>query len=325
MNCQPEIFCVNISLASKMTPQSSHLWCPPAHPAETATDPAQAVEQQREHDDALGSGDHPVPVSSGGPAQGHTAARACTGAAACDHGAARSRDGAQHGESAAHREPRGSAAGHVSGWTCARHFPAELVHSGPGPQPDSDTRHTGADPELSGTDTGGPAGPAATPCHGPDPGTSDGAQAPWGTSRTAWHPNACHSTEPGAKAQHLSGTATHDVAPLICHSPGTATDAATAAGHAAHADHAGPAHTGCVPDRPSPIPGADTDVHPAADTGACPPSPPPPPSSWGPVGTSNLDRRQYSVLCTQRQHCHPPSCQDLATHGPLSACPTRSP
>ncbi|KAL3184263.1 hypothetical protein MRX96_032148 [Rhipicephalus microplus] len=60
---------------------------------------------------------------------------------------------------------------------------------------------------------GGPAGPAATPCHGPDPGTSDGAQAPWGTSRTAWHPNACHSTEPGAKAQHLSGTATHDVAP----------------------------------------------------------------------------------------------------------------
>ncbi|KAL3244559.1 hypothetical protein MRX96_047166 [Rhipicephalus microplus] len=74
---------------------------------------------------------------------------------------------------------------------------------------------------------GGPAGPAATPCHGPDPGTSDGAQAPWGTSRTAWHPNACHSTEPGAKAQHLSGTATHDVAPLVCHSPGTATDAAT--------------------------------------------------------------------------------------------------
>ncbi|KAL3195724.1 hypothetical protein MRX96_001843 [Rhipicephalus microplus] len=32
--------------------------------------------------------------------------------------------------------------------------------------------------------------------------------------------------------------------PLVCHSPGTATDAATAAGHAAHADHAGPAHTG---------------------------------------------------------------------------------
>ncbi|KAH8030541.1 hypothetical protein HPB51_008186 [Rhipicephalus microplus] len=194
-------------------PQSSHLWCPPAHPAETATDPAQAVERQREHDDAFGSGDHPVPVSSGGPAQGHTAARACTGAAACDHGAARSRDGAQHGESAAHQEPRGSAAGHVSGWTCARHFSAEPVHSGPGPQPDSDTRHTGADPELSGTDTVGPAGPAATPCHGPDPGTSDGAQAPWGTSRTTWHPDACHSTEPGAKAQHLSGTATHDVAP----------------------------------------------------------------------------------------------------------------
>ncbi|KAL3254022.1 hypothetical protein MRX96_054315 [Rhipicephalus microplus] len=91
---------------------------------------------------------------------------------------------------------------------------------------------------------GGPAGSAATPCHGPDPGTSDGAQAPWGTSRTAWHPDASHSTEPGAKARHLSGTATHDVAPLVCHSPGTATDAATAAGHAAHADHAGPAHTG---------------------------------------------------------------------------------
>ncbi|KAL3258662.1 hypothetical protein MRX96_016676 [Rhipicephalus microplus] len=34
-----------------------------------------------------------------------------------------------------------------------------------------------------------------------------------GTSRTAWHPDACHPTEPGAKAQHLSGTATHDVAP----------------------------------------------------------------------------------------------------------------
>ncbi|KAL3214414.1 hypothetical protein MRX96_034944 [Rhipicephalus microplus] len=116
----------------------------------------------------------------GGPAQGHTAARACTGAAACDHGAARSRDGAQHGESAAHREPRGSAAGYVSGWTCAGHFPAEPVHSGPGPQLDSDTRRIGADPELSGTDTGGPAGPAAIPCHGPDPGTSDGAQAPWG-------------------------------------------------------------------------------------------------------------------------------------------------
>ncbi|KAL3189121.1 hypothetical protein MRX96_003256 [Rhipicephalus microplus] len=95
-----------------------------------------------------------------------------------------------------------------------------------------------------GTDTEGPAGPAATPCYGPDPGTSDGAQAPWGTSRTAWHPDACHPTEPGAKAQHLSGTATHDVTPLVCHSPGTATDAATAAGHAAHADHAGPAHTG---------------------------------------------------------------------------------
>ncbi|KAH8040637.1 hypothetical protein HPB51_011952 [Rhipicephalus microplus] len=30
-------------------------------------------------------------------------------------------------------------------------------------------------------------------------------------------------------------------------------------------------------------------------------------------------------LCTQRQHCHPPSCHDLATHGPLSAFPTRSP
>ncbi|KAL3225116.1 hypothetical protein MRX96_004697 [Rhipicephalus microplus] len=27
---------------------------------------------------------------------------------------------------------------------------------------------------------GGPAGPAATPCHGPDPGTSDGAQGPMG-------------------------------------------------------------------------------------------------------------------------------------------------
>ncbi|KAL3217723.1 hypothetical protein MRX96_032062 [Rhipicephalus microplus] len=44
-----------------------------------------------------------------GPAQGHTASRACTGAAACDHGAAPSRDGAQHGESAAHQKPRGSA------------------------------------------------------------------------------------------------------------------------------------------------------------------------------------------------------------------------
>ncbi|KAL3228786.1 hypothetical protein MRX96_023688 [Rhipicephalus microplus] len=151
--------------------------------------------------------------SPGGPAQGHTVARACTSAAACDHGAARSRDGAQHRESAAHREPRGSAAGHVSGWTCVGHFPAEPVHSGPGPQPDYDARRIGADPELSGTDTGGPAGPAATPCHGPDPGTSDGAQAPWGTSRTAWHPDACHPTDPGAKAQHLSGTATHDVAP----------------------------------------------------------------------------------------------------------------
>ncbi|KAL3213279.1 hypothetical protein MRX96_035517 [Rhipicephalus microplus] len=32
--------------------------------------------------------------------------------------------------------------------------------------------------------------------------------------------------------------------PLVCHSPGTATDAATAAGHGAHADHADPAHTG---------------------------------------------------------------------------------
>ncbi|KAL3247128.1 hypothetical protein MRX96_057221 [Rhipicephalus microplus] len=31
--------------------------------------------------------------------------------------------------------------------------------------------------------------------------------------------------------------------PLVCHSPRTATDAPTAAGHAAHADHAGPAHT----------------------------------------------------------------------------------
>ncbi|KAH8008689.1 hypothetical protein HPB51_001303 [Rhipicephalus microplus] len=84
-------------------PQSSQLWCPPAHPAETATDTAQAVERQREHDDAFGSGDHPVPVSPGGPAQNHTAARACTGAAACDHGAARSRDVAQHRESAAYR------------------------------------------------------------------------------------------------------------------------------------------------------------------------------------------------------------------------------
>ncbi|KAL3220060.1 hypothetical protein MRX96_050465 [Rhipicephalus microplus] len=116
-------------------PQSSHLWCPLAHPAKTATDPAQAVERQREHDHTFGSGDHPVPVSPGGPAQGHTAARACTGAAACDHGAARSRDGAQHGESAAHREPRGSAAGHVSGWTCAGHFPAEPDIPGLGHSP----------------------------------------------------------------------------------------------------------------------------------------------------------------------------------------------
>ncbi|KAL3224715.1 hypothetical protein MRX96_049436 [Rhipicephalus microplus] len=88
--------------------------------------------------------------------------------------------GLNTGESAAHREPRGSAAGHVSGWTCAGHFPAEPVHSGPGPQPDSDTRRIGADPELSGTDTGGPAGPAVTPCHGPDPGTSDGGPGPMG-------------------------------------------------------------------------------------------------------------------------------------------------
>ncbi|KAL3185708.1 hypothetical protein MRX96_028611 [Rhipicephalus microplus] len=75
-------------------------------------------------------------------------------------------------------------------------------------------------------------------------GPQTGPRPHGGTSRTAWHPDACHPTEPGAKAQHLSGTATHDVAPLVCHSPGTATDAATAAGHAAHADHAGPAHTG---------------------------------------------------------------------------------
>ncbi|KAL3219062.1 hypothetical protein MRX96_030691 [Rhipicephalus microplus] len=34
--------------------------------------------------------------------------------------------------------------------------------------------------------------------------------------------------------------------PLVCHSPGTDTDAPTAAGHAAHADHAGPAHTGLL-------------------------------------------------------------------------------
>ncbi|KAL3218729.1 hypothetical protein MRX96_050612 [Rhipicephalus microplus] len=77
-------------------------------------------------------------------------------------------------------------------------------------------------------------------------GPQTGPRPHGGTSRTAWHPDACHSTEPGAKAQHISGTATHDVAPLVCHSPGTATDAGTAAGHAAHADHAGPAHTGSI-------------------------------------------------------------------------------
>ncbi|KAL3228363.1 hypothetical protein MRX96_048595 [Rhipicephalus microplus] len=73
-------------------------------------------------------------------------------------------------------------------------------------------------------------------------GPQTGPRPHGGTSRTAWHPDACHSTEPGAKVQHLSGTATHDVAPLVCHSPGTATDAATAA------DHAGPAYTGFVGD-----------------------------------------------------------------------------
>ncbi|KAL3190817.1 hypothetical protein MRX96_019079 [Rhipicephalus microplus] len=155
-------------------PQSSNLWCPPAHPAETATDPAQAFERQREHDHAFGSGDHPVPVSPGGPAQGHTTARACTGAAACDHGARGAAMGLNTGSPLLVREPRGSAAGHVSGWTCAGHFPAEPVHSGPGPQPDSDTRRIGADPELSGTDTGGPAGPAGHPMPRADPvGTSN--------------------------------------------------------------------------------------------------------------------------------------------------------
>ncbi|KAL3186502.1 hypothetical protein MRX96_027539 [Rhipicephalus microplus] len=287
---------------------------PPAHPAKTATDPAQAVERQREHDDAFGSGDHPVPVSPGGPAQGHTAARACTGAAACDHGAARSRDGAQHGESAAHREPRGSAAGHVSGWTCAGHFPAEPVHSGPGPQPDSDTRRTGADPELSGTDTGGPAGPAATPCHGPDPGTSD-----WGPSPMGGHPGP-----PGTPTlvipQNLGPRPNIFLAPPRMMSPPsfaivpgqpltlqqlqqlqamlpTQTMLAQPTLGAFQTDQ----HQSLVQ-----IP----NVHSAADTGARPPSPPPSPPSWGPVGTPNLDRRQYSVLCAQCQHCHPPSCHD---------------
>ncbi|KAL3201217.1 hypothetical protein MRX96_012706 [Rhipicephalus microplus] len=44
-------------------------------------------------------------------------------------------------------------------------------------------------------------------------GPQTGPRPHGGTSRTAWHPDACHPTEPGAKAQHLSGTTTHDVAP----------------------------------------------------------------------------------------------------------------
>ncbi|KAL3192636.1 hypothetical protein MRX96_058857 [Rhipicephalus microplus] len=44
-------------------------------------------------------------------------------------------------------------------------------------------------------------------------GPQTGPRPHGGTSRTTWHPDACHPTEPGAKAQHLSGTATHDVAP----------------------------------------------------------------------------------------------------------------
>ncbi|KAL3209100.1 hypothetical protein MRX96_052409, partial [Rhipicephalus microplus] len=152
--------------------------------------------------------------------------------------------GAQHRESAAHREPRGSAAGHVSGWTCARHFPAEPVHSGPGPQPDSDTRHTGADPELSGTDTGVQL--ALRPPHAT--GLTLGRQ-------TGPRPHGEHPGPPGTPTlvipQNLGPRPNIFLAlprmmspPLVCHSPGTATDAATAAGHAAHADHAGPAHTG---------------------------------------------------------------------------------
>ncbi|KAL1466787.1 hypothetical protein MTO96_026420 [Rhipicephalus appendiculatus] len=37
---------------------------PSAHPAEAAADPAQAVERQREHDDACSDGDHPVPPAT---------------------------------------------------------------------------------------------------------------------------------------------------------------------------------------------------------------------------------------------------------------------
>ncbi|KAL3248638.1 hypothetical protein MRX96_056383 [Rhipicephalus microplus] len=134
--------------------------------------------------------------------------------------------GAQHGESAAHREPRGSAAGHVSGWTCAGHFPAEPNQSSLGQI--QGVQLALRPPHATGLTLGLQTGPRP---HGGHPG-------PPGTPTLVIPPNL------GPRPNIFLAPPRMMSPPLVCHSPGTATDAATAAGHAAHADHAGPAHTG---------------------------------------------------------------------------------
>ncbi|KAH8042808.1 hypothetical protein HPB51_025860 [Rhipicephalus microplus] len=126
--------------------QSSHLWCPPADPAETTTDPAQAVERQREHDDAFGSGHHPV--QSPRAAQHKATPRpapvpAPQPATTVQRGAAM---GLNTGSPLLIGNPAAAQPGMFRLDPCAHGtFPAEPVHSGPGATlPDSDTRHNGA-------------------------------------------------------------------------------------------------------------------------------------------------------------------------------------
>ncbi|KAL3242320.1 hypothetical protein MRX96_021247 [Rhipicephalus microplus] len=225
-------------------PQSSRLWCLPAHPAETATDPAQAVERQREHDHAFGSGDHPVPISPGGPAKATprpAPVPAPQPATTVQRGATMGLNTGSPlliGNPAA-AQPGMFPAGPAQGTFLLNQYIPGLGHSpiliqGALRQTQSSlgqiqgVQLARRPPHATGLTLGPQTGPRP---HGGHPG-------PPGTPTLVIPQNL------GPRPNIFLAPPRMMSPPLVCHSPGTATDAATAAGHAAHADHADPAHTG---------------------------------------------------------------------------------